>query len=99
MAIKPVVRYMLLCDDWELDTTNEHRINIFGLISTIRSVEEPPSPSSAELRSPFSGRRALPLLEGAEERVGVFVAQEVRGFVQLERRVSEIVARQLTSRK
>lgn len=42
MAIQPVVRYMLLCDDWSLDQINDRRITIIGLISHIRSIEDPP---------------------------------------------------------
>jgi hypothetical protein len=44
MAIKPVVRYMLLCDDWRLDSDNNRRVTIIGLISNIHSLEEPPYP-------------------------------------------------------
>lgn len=44
MAIKPVVRYMLLCDDWQLDPQNNRRVTIIGLISNIHSLEEPPYP-------------------------------------------------------
>jgi hypothetical protein len=44
MAIKPVVRYMLLCDDWLLDPENHRRVTIIGLISNIRSLEDPPYP-------------------------------------------------------
>lgn len=44
MAILPVVRYMLLCEDWELDPPGSHRIIIRGLITNIRSLEDPPFP-------------------------------------------------------
>lgn len=44
MAIKPVVRYMLLCDDWRLDPQNQRRITIIGLISNIHALDEPPYP-------------------------------------------------------
>jgi hypothetical protein len=44
MALKPVVRYMLLCDDWRIDPDNSRKLNILGLISNIRSLEEPPYP-------------------------------------------------------
>jgi hypothetical protein len=44
MAIKPVVRYMLLCEDWSLDPENSRRITIHGLISNIRALEDPPYP-------------------------------------------------------
>lgn len=44
MAIKPIVRYMLLCDDYFIDTENENRITIVGLINSIRSVDYIPYP-------------------------------------------------------
>ena len=44
MAIKPVVRYMLLCDDWRADDDNPHRITIIGLITNIHAVDDPPYP-------------------------------------------------------
>ena len=44
MAVKPVERYMLHCDDWQVDPTDNHRVTIIGLISNIRPIEEPPYP-------------------------------------------------------
>ena len=44
MAIKPVVRYMLLCDDWRVDPDNSNRVTIIGLITHIHAVEDPPYP-------------------------------------------------------
>jgi hypothetical protein len=44
MAISPIVRYMLLCDDWRLDGQNNRRVTIIGLIWNIHSVEEPAYP-------------------------------------------------------
>jgi len=44
MTIKPVVRYMLLCDDWELDPANNRRIIIHGLIANIHALDDPPFP-------------------------------------------------------
>lgn len=44
MAIKPVVRYMLLCDDWHLGATNDRRITVYGLMTNIHSVDDPPYP-------------------------------------------------------
>jgi hypothetical protein len=44
MAIKPVVRYMLLCEDWQLDPANSRRVTIVGLISNIRALDDPPYP-------------------------------------------------------
>ena len=44
MAVKPVVRYMILCEDWETDPQNPRRINIYGLLANIRSLGQPPYP-------------------------------------------------------
>ena len=44
MAITPIVRYMLLCDDWQLDAANNRRVIIVGLISNIHALDEPPYP-------------------------------------------------------
>lgn len=44
MAITPVVRYMLLCDDLQVDVLNNRRITIVGLIWNIHSVDDPPYP-------------------------------------------------------
>src|SRR5262249_45047131 len=44
MAIKPVVRYMLLCDDWRLEPGTARRVTIIGLISNIRALDQPPYP-------------------------------------------------------
>ena len=32
MAVKAIVRYMILCDDWEADEDNDLRLNIYGLL-------------------------------------------------------------------
>jgi hypothetical protein len=44
MPLQPVVRYMILCDDWGIAQDNPRRVNIFGLLSNIRSVDQPPYP-------------------------------------------------------
>lgn len=44
MAVKPVVRYMLLCDDWRLDPANNRRITIVGLVTNIHAIDDPPYP-------------------------------------------------------
>jgi hypothetical protein len=44
MAVAPIVRYMLLCDDWRLDGPNNRRVTIVGLIWNIHSLEDPPYP-------------------------------------------------------
>src|SRR6266545_4040222 len=49
-------------------------------------------------RAPFAGRVALPVVECPGEGMGVLVAQEVRGLVELERRAQQVVAGQLAPR-
>ena len=44
MAVPPIVRYMLPCDDWNIDTGSERRVTVIGLLSTIRSIDDPPYP-------------------------------------------------------
>lgn len=44
MAVPPVVRYMLLCDDWRLDGPNNRRVTIVGLMWTVYSIDDPPFP-------------------------------------------------------
>ena len=44
MAVHPVVRYMILCEDWGTDPDHPRRVSIHGLLSNIRSVEQPPYP-------------------------------------------------------
>jgi hypothetical protein len=44
VKVQPVVRYMILCEDWSLDPRNPHRVNLFGLLSNIHSTVEPPYP-------------------------------------------------------
>jgi hypothetical protein len=36
-VIDPVVRHMLLCDEVQADADNPRKINLFGLVSTIRA--------------------------------------------------------------
>ncbi len=40
MAVQPVVRYMILCEDWETRPENPRRVSIHGLISSIRSLDQ-----------------------------------------------------------
>jgi hypothetical protein len=44
MDILPVVRYMIICDDWRLDPHNNRQVTIVGLISNINSIDQPPYP-------------------------------------------------------
>src|SRR5262245_31104700 len=40
MAVNPVARYMILCDDFEVDAADSRRINIYGLLSTVLTQQE-----------------------------------------------------------
>jgi hypothetical protein len=42
--MEPEVRNFIFCDEVHTDPSNNHRINVFGLISSIRSTAEPPFP-------------------------------------------------------
>ena len=44
MSVVPVVRYMILCDDWGPDPANPRRLNIYGLLSNIHALDDPPYP-------------------------------------------------------
>ena len=44
MAVVPIVRYMILCEDWSVDPNNAQRVNIQGLLTNIDSIDEPPFP-------------------------------------------------------
>jgi hypothetical protein len=44
MAILPVVRYMLLSEELEVHLDNPQLVNVIGLLSNVRSAEEPPFP-------------------------------------------------------
>jgi hypothetical protein len=35
---------MLLCDSWELDPANDRRITVYGLMSNIHALDDPPYP-------------------------------------------------------
>ena len=50
------------------------------------------------LLAPAPGRVALPLVERAEERARVLVAEDVRGLGQVEPRVQQVVVRELAAR-
>lgn len=44
MTINPLVRYMLLCEDWYSDPRAANRVTIVGLISNLRATDDPPFP-------------------------------------------------------
>lgn len=44
MAFNPIVRYMILCNDWGTDANNPNCVNIFGMLSNIRAIDQPPYP-------------------------------------------------------
>ncbi len=39
MAIAPLVRYILPCEDWTVDPTNDRKVSIIGLLSNIDAFE------------------------------------------------------------
>jgi hypothetical protein len=43
-VITPLVRYMIICDDWRSDPSNDRQVTIIGLISNINSIDQPPYP-------------------------------------------------------
>jgi hypothetical protein len=43
--VEPEVRYLLPCDDVRTDPDNYQRIDVLGLITTIRSTADPPFPA------------------------------------------------------
>jgi hypothetical protein len=43
-TVDPVVRHMLLCDDVQRDPGDPRKVNVFGLVSTVRAVAEAPFP-------------------------------------------------------
>ncbi len=42
--VHPTVRYLIVCEDVQNDPDNPRRVTLVGLISAIRSVEQPPFP-------------------------------------------------------
>jgi len=42
--VRPVVRYLIICEDVQTDQENTRRVSLLGLISAIRSQEDPPFP-------------------------------------------------------
>lgn len=44
MAVIPIVRYMILCEDWEVAPDNPHHVNILGLLTNINPTGEPTYP-------------------------------------------------------
>jgi hypothetical protein len=64
--VHPTVRYLIVCEDVQTDPNNPRRITLVGIISAIRSIEEPPFPllyreicvflQLTECRGPADGR-------------------------------------------
>src|SRR5438876_6975109 len=42
--VHPTVRYLIVCEDVQTDPDNPRRVTVVGLISALRSLEEPPFP-------------------------------------------------------
>jgi hypothetical protein len=86
MAVKPVVRYMLLCEDWKVDPDNNRRISIIGLITNIRSSDDPPYPLLYPEMCVFLG-----LTEGrgrGEIRVNCFFEENQKVVFDLARNIA-----------
>ena len=64
--VHPTVRYLILCEDIEVDPDNTRRVTLVGLISAIRAIEDLPYPllypeicvflQFIECRGPAEGR-------------------------------------------
>ena len=64
--VHPIVRYLIVCEDVQIDPDNPRRVSIVGLMSAIRALEQPPFPllyreicvflQVAECRGPADGR-------------------------------------------
>ena len=44
MGLLPTVRYLIVCEDIQTDVDHPRRITLAGLMSAIRSMEDPPYP-------------------------------------------------------
>lgn len=64
--VLPTVRYLIICEDVQTDPSNSRRVTLVGLISAIRSVDQPAFPllypelcvflQLTECRGPADGR-------------------------------------------
>ncbi len=72
MAVNPLVRYMIPCEERRVDPNNPRNIDILGVISNIRSHEFPPYP----LYQDFSVFLALTDGRGAGDGQIVCVSEE-----------------------
>jgi hypothetical protein len=64
--VQPTVRYLIVCEDVQTDPANSRRVTLVGLLSAIRSLEQPPFPLlyrgicvfllMTECRGPADGR-------------------------------------------
>jgi hypothetical protein len=64
----PVIRQMVLCEDWWIDPTNQRRISIIGLVSHFNTIDDPPYPAVCEELCVF-----LSLTEGRGQGMGKIV--------------------------
>jgi hypothetical protein len=86
VVVKPVVRYMILCEDWGTDPQNARRVSIYGLMSNIRSRGQPPYPLLYEELCVF-----LALTEGR----GTGTAKIICIFEETDQKVFETPQRQV----
>jgi hypothetical protein len=70
-SVVPFVRHMLLCDDVQASSTSPHKINVYGLLSAVRSAD----PKSAyPVRHSFAVYMALTGRGSGEGRISVIDA-------------------------
>jgi hypothetical protein len=43
-SVHPVIRYLIVCDEVRVDRTNPRKVSLTGLVSSIRSYDDPPFP-------------------------------------------------------
>jgi hypothetical protein len=90
VSLTPIVRYMILCNDWGLDPENENRVNIYGILSNISPVDVPAYPlvqaemcvflSLTELRGSGNARRRC-VFQVTGELIFQTAAREIQGGV------------------
>lgn len=79
-GIDPVVRHMLLCDDVRADPVNPHRLDVFGLATTLHAESFPALVSElcvllmlTEVRGPGLGRVVV---VDAEAQLAIFTGAD-----------------------
>lgn len=76
----PIIQYLIACDDVKADPNNPQRINVFGLITNIRSTGAPPFPA---VRPLFSVLALMTRCQG-EADLSVRIVQNATGHIIFE---------------